>query len=351
VIQSSTAVRTSERSAQKPLPALCPEDRASMRAMVLPSARMTDLPTSSSPAAGARCAVHPELVAESTCTRCGNYMCQSCTHESRLGLCVACQERVGALSFPFNSDNYTLDGLFTHALGRWKENWLPLGLASAALFVVAYGAAFAGGMATGAFGTAHPAPLVRPSLVAAVVVQLAQMVLQIALQLPLLGLSLDVVEGKPPAFGTALGRLRRLPGALLQVLIFYLVAGLGLGALGGLIFGATRLFGASTTQSWIAFGIGGLIALVPCVYVGIGTVFGMLELLYNPEASALSALRTSFELVSGRRWRVLGISLLAGVIAVAGALACCVGVLATMPLAILLHSAFFLALRNDGQTH
>jgi hypothetical protein len=267
--------------------------------------------------------------------------------ESRLGLCLACQDRVGALAFPFNSDNYTVEGLFTHALARWKQHWLPLGLASAALFIVAYGVAFGGGIALGSFGTTHRTPLGAPSFVVLAAFQGVQMVLQIALQLPLLGLSLDVVEDKQPTLEAALGRLRRLPSAILQILVFYLAAGIGLGALGGLIFGATRLLHASTSQSWIALGIGGLIVLFPCIYVGLGIVFGLLELLYNPEASALSALRTSFELVSGRRWRVLGISLLAGVIAGAGALACCVGVLATMPLATVLHCTFFLALRNS----
>src|SRR4029077_13232860 len=99
---------------------------------------------------------------------------------------------------PFDSDNYTLEGLFTHALARWKQHWLPLGLASAALFVVAYGAAFGGGIAMGSFGTTHRMPFGVPSFVVLVAFQGAQMVLQIALQLPLLGLSLDVIEGRQP---------------------------------------------------------------------------------------------------------------------------------------------------------
>jgi hypothetical protein len=173
-----------------------------------------------------------------------------------------------------------------------------------------------------------------------------QVLVQLGLQIPLLALCLDVAEGKEAEVGAAFERIRRLPAALLQVLIIYLVLALAGGMLAALGFIIVKITGTTEHPPWPLLAGGSLIALVPLVYYGLGAMFGMLELIYNPEASALGALRTSFQLIEGQRMSALGISLLSGVVAIAGVIACCIGICASMPLAMLLYCTLFLTLRN-----
>jgi hypothetical protein len=56
-------------------------------------------PASPPPArpAGARCAVHPEVIARSTpCERCGNFACEPCFDDPASEICASCRDRTGA---------------------------------------------------------------------------------------------------------------------------------------------------------------------------------------------------------------------------------------------------------------
>jgi uncharacterized membrane protein len=309
---------------------------------------MTDAPETRPAvlAAGARCAIHPDLPAETTCQRCGNYMCRTCVGEGGLGLCLACQQRSGTGLFPFDRDHYSLDGLFSHSVARFKQHWAPLVLATAGFFVLVYGIAFIGAFTVGFASQVRPRGAGGPFTPLSVVFQVVQVLVQLGLQVPLFALCLDVAEGKEPAIGAAFERIRRLPAVLLQVLIIYLVLGLAGGMLGALGYIIVKLTGTSDHPPVLLLAVGGLSAFIPAVYLFLGAMFGMVELIYNPEISALGALRKSFQLVEGQRWPVLGISLLSGVVALAGVLACCIGIVASMPLSLLLYCSLFLALRH-----
>ncbi len=294
---------------------------------------------------GARCAVHPEREARTTCPRCGSYCCESCVAAS--GRCHDCDARAGVAAFPFDRRHFAFGGLFDYALARWKQCWLPLGLSLVAFMVVVYAVALGAGFALGTFPPRHAtvSPVFGPRFW---VGQIIQLLVQVALELPLLGLYLDVAAGKPPALEPALRRLRRLPQALLQVVIMTMAFMLYAAVIGGAAFGLARLAGMTASGRNGVIAIAAFIGAVPAVYLGIGLMFALLALLDDPSATAVSALRTSLQLVSGQRLRVLGISLLTFALGGAGFLACCVGGLASAPLSGVLFSTLFLALRNDA---
>jgi hypothetical protein len=272
-------------------------------------------------------------------------MCQDCLGAGGAGLCRLCEARVGTGAFPFDRQHYSLDGLFGHAFALWKRYWLQLGAAFAALLVAIYALAMLGSLLAGRSGHAVSSfAALGPRFWA---LQVVQVLVQVGLELPVFGLCLDVAEGKPPEFAAAVRRIRRLPVALLQTALIYVPIALYAALVAGLAYGVMRVSPAgSAAFAWVV-GVGGLLGVGLGVYFGLGVVFAVAQIVHDERCGALESLRVSFRLVAGQRWNVLGISLVAWLVAVSGLLACCVGTLATLPLATLLYCSLFLALNSD----
>src|SRR5262245_66610043 len=83
-------------------------------------------------AAGARCGRHPELAAERTCVRCGDYVCTACRGPA--GLCASCAERLGSAGRGAS----TLDTLLRWALARWRKHLLGLVASVLVLSLIVY---------------------------------------------------------------------------------------------------------------------------------------------------------------------------------------------------------------------
>ncbi|HEX7480431.1 MAG TPA: hypothetical protein VF331_21700 [Polyangiales bacterium] len=303
---------------------------------------MTEPPTrpDATPAgAAARCAIHPDVVAYATCSRCGNYTCERCREAQSTTLCLSCRVRTAAAGpFPYSRDHWSLDGLISLSLSRWKQHWGLFVLLSGAGLCLVYGSMFAFIL----FSTRAPS-VGRGWLALALhqaAPQVVTSVLQLCMELSLFGLSLDVLEGRPASLVAALARLRRLPEALLQLCITYAAFGALLGAFG------LAAWKAGASQLWFV-GLVALVAAPPTVYVGLGFVFAQISLVADPNATAWSAMRSSWTIVSGRRWAVLGVSVVAGIFACLGLFACGVGFVASLPLGTLLYSALFLALKTE----
>lgn len=301
--------------------------------------------------AGARCATHPEREAQRTCVRCGNYMCAGCISVSGTGMCLPCASRTGTGgTFPFSRDNYTFDGLLNYALARWKKCWLPLALATAAFFFVSYVPVFISSVVPLALREqGESLQAMAGGLLIQLVGQIVATVLQVLGQLALFGYVLDILENKPTSFARSFERVRALPSLLLQLLIVYLALAVIAAVGGGLAFAAYKLFSRDAS---IAVGALYVLALLPLfVYAGLGLAFSMLELVHEPNAGAIPALRTSWALAEGRRWSMAGVLFVSGLIAGIGVVACCVGVLASMPLGALLYGALYLALKAPGRAN
>jgi uncharacterized membrane protein len=96
------------------------------------------------------------------------------------------------------------------------------------------------------------------------------------------------------------------------------------------------------------FAIAGLIFLPVYVYLVLGIVFAQTELAFNDESGPISALVYSWRIARGRRLRILGVSIVAGLIMLGSMMLCGIGLFFGLPFATLLYVALYLALRNGA---
>jgi uncharacterized membrane protein len=82
--------------------------------------------------------------------------------------------------------------------------------------------------------------------------------------------------------------------------------------------------------------IGMLLCVLPGIYLAVGYVFA-LPLIIDKKLDFWPAMEVSRRVVHHHWWSVFALAIVAGIVAVAGILACCVGILITIPIA---NSAF-----------
>lgn len=288
-----------------------------------------------------RCAVHPSLTAIATCARCGNFACDSCIGEQANGLCLACRARAGqGGAFAYSREHWTLDGLLSLSLTRFKQHWPPLALLCGGGVMVLYGLTVGAALWIGTFAGASRSSS-SDTIWRSVAVQVVTHVLQLCFELSSFGLCLDILEGRPASVWAALARARRLPAALLLTLIVYSPM-LGFG--GGI---ALLFWTLGKAMYWLA-GLALLLGMPVALYVMLGLAFCQISLVADPALRPLGAVRASWAIARGQRWHVLGVGLVAGILSLLGLLACGVGIAATLPLSFLLYAAFYLALRTPS---
>jgi hypothetical protein len=96
------------------------------------------------------------------------------------------------------------------------------------------------------------------------------------------------------------------------------------------------------------FAIAVAVLLPVYIYFVTGIAFMQAELAFNDDAGPIDAVLYSWRIARGRRWRIIGVGLLAGLIALGSAMLCGIGLLFGAPLASLLFGALYLALRDGA---
>jgi uncharacterized membrane protein len=76
-----------------------------------------------------------------------------------------------------------------------------------------------------------------------------------------------------------------------------------------------------------------LICLIPITYLSVNWQF-TLPLIIDKQIPFWTAMKTSWKMVHKHWWQVFGLTVVVGLVGIAGALACCVGVLVTIPIGI-----------------
>jgi hypothetical protein len=94
--------------------------------------------------------------------------------------------------------------------------------------------------------------------------------------------------------------------------------------------------------------VASLVLLPLYVYIVAGIAFMQGELAFNDDAGPIDAILYSWRIAHGRRWRIIGVGLLAGLIVMGSAMLCGIGLLFGAPLSTLLFGALYLALRKDA---
>lgn len=285
------------------------------------------------------CAIHVANAATGTCTRCGNYVCFECTDYGRFEMCPDCRQRLGLGAFPFTREQWSVGGLWNHAWEKFLKHWPILILSTVAFFAISFGISFVFQLFV---------PLVEQdfSLFIALtgVSQVVQTIVNLALSLGLVAITIDVVLGREVTAARVVRAVLVVWKALVQYLIVLIAFYVPLAAVVALPLVLLDDHGVALMI------VGGalLVLTVPIVYVALGLLFMQYEIVYDPAAGPVTAIRRSWQIARGQRWYVLGVSLLAGLIGLGGALLCCIGVLASYPLAMLILASLYLALRNGS---
>lgn len=273
-------------------------------------------------------------------------MCSACAEGGTAANCPECRER-GAFAFPFTRDNYSLDGLLNHALDRFKQHWTVLVGATAIVFVGSYAVSMMASIFVPLLETTGSGDELGVAFVVFMVVsQVLQLLAQTWAQLAMIAVSLDALRGGEPQLASLLSCARRIPVALLLMLIAIVT----FAVYGGAVAGAGVLVPDEFVdlKLWI-WGGGALLGIVPMAYFWIGLFYAQTVLIDDPSAGPIAALRRSFRIASGKRLSILGTLIVGSLIMGAGALACCVGMLASYPLGMMLWTGLYLALSNKGE--
>lgn len=304
---------------------------------------------------GARCAEHGERAAVATCERCGNFMCEECNLGHTAAMCPRCRALTGGTSFPFSRDNWSFDGLWSHCFEAFKREWVLLSLAILILVGVEM---FVGMIATIFQAVAEKSGEAAAKVVVTVSSQIVGTIVRGIVQLGIIRVAFDVILGSKADLARIGSQLWKAGRFIVQQILIGLFIGLPI-VLYLLVLLAIAFFAAGLTEfdpeallksgaTAAILGGGILVGLVPILYFTIPLTFAPMELVLNDRAGAFDGIRAAYVVAKGHRLSVFGFSLLAGLLAIAGLLACCIGIFPALAIGQLLLGGLFLALRKGS---
>jgi hypothetical protein len=263
--------------------------------------------------------------------------------------------------FSLARDNVTLTDLLSRASEAWSRDLAAWLLAMLLYGLLGLGIPFALGMVWGFFATIQEANGEPSAMFAAVnvivqvVLQVVQLVLAAVFTLGLWAMALRGLHGHRTTVGVLFSQLSKIWKYILQTLA------VGLGAILIILPIIVIVFLAfvgpvdlDTPMNEIIddagppFGIASLVLLPLYVYIVTGIAFMQAELAFNDDAGPIDAILYSWRIARGRRWRIIGVGLIAGLIWLGSAMLCGVGLFFGAPFVLLLFGALYLALRNGA---
>jgi hypothetical protein len=297
---------------------------------------------------GAWCALHPEQRAESTCTRCGSFMCSTCSEGGAQTLCPSCQQRLGiGQAFPLTRENWNFSALWDYCFEIFKREWLMLGVGVLIFFGIVFIAQLITSIFTAIGGALKNTAL---SVILSVVGVVMQQVAQGVVGLGLMRMIFDVLQGNKPDLGRLFSQLPKLGTYLVTMLLVVLMIAVPMGAIGGVIGGVVYAMGGGFNweSALPVFIVLGVLLIIPLIYFTIPLSLLQAEIAFNDDATPTQMIRNCYAYARGERLSIFGVSLVGGLVAMAGLVACCVGVLPAIGLSYMLIAGLYLALRNGA---
>ena len=271
------------------------------------------------------------------------------------------EPRPAELGFALNRDSVTLTDLLSRASEAWSRDLATWVLAMLLYWLLGFGIPFALGIVWGLFSTIQEANgepsavFAAVNVVVQILLQVVQWVLSAIFTLGLWAMAVRGLHGKPMRVGVLFSQLSKIWKYVVQSFAVALGAALILLPLLVIVFlifvGPVDL---DTPMSEIIddagapFAIGLALLLPVYVYVATGIAFMQAELAFNDDAGPIDAILYSWRIARGRRWRIIGVGLLAGLVVMGSAMLCGIGLLFGAPLATLLFGALYLALREGA---
>jgi hypothetical protein len=228
-------------------------------------------------------------------------------------------------------------------------------------WLLAFGIPFALGMVWAFFGTLREAtaePSAASTAVAVIVqiiLQVVQLVLSAVFILGLWAMAVRGLHGQRTAVSVLFSQLSKVWKYILQAFAVALGAMLTVIPVLAIVFlmfvGPIDLDTPVTEildDAGPALGVAGIVLLPLYVYLATGVAFMQAELAFNDDAGPIDAIIYSWRIARKRRWRIIGVGLIAGLIWIGSAMLCGIGLLFGAPFSLLLFGALYLALRNGA---
>lgn len=271
------------------------------------------------------------------------------------------ESRPEALGFPFSRERFTLSDLLSRASEAWSRDLATWVLAVFLYWLLGIGIPAALGMVWGFFSTIQQTGgetglgFDAVDAVIRVILQVIQLVLSAVFTLGMWAMAVRGLHRQRTTLGVLFSQMSKIWKYIVQLLVTMLAGTVIILPVVVIIFLAfVGPVGLDTPMSEILddagrpLGLATLVLFPLYVYLSTGIAFMQAELAFNDDAGPIEAIVHSWKIARGKRWRIIGVGLVAGFIFVGSAMLCGVGLLFGAPLALLLFAALYLALRNGA---
>ncbi len=273
----------------------------------------------------------------------------------------ALDTEAAALAFPLRREAVTLSRVLSRASEAWSNDIGTWVLAMVLGLMIGLGIPFLFGLVLSLFDLFSGSTQSDPDGAASALsqglgigAQILQTLVQGILYMGALAMAIHAVHEGPAQVGKLFSQVQKI----WKYLILSFLVSAPLVALFALIVGVAYLSSGIdldspmdlvTQQMGPGVLLGCLVTAPFVIYALLGLFFGVTELVYNDDASAVQALTNSWRIARGKRWLMLGVLSIAWLIAGGSVLFCGVGALFGFPFALLMTAALYLGLRNGAE--
>jgi hypothetical protein len=272
------------------------------------------------------------------------------------------EPRPNELGFDLNRDQVTITDLLSRASEAWSKDLGTWVLAILLSWLLGTGVPVALSLVWGFIGAFQESGA-DASLVFKVVntfVQILLYLLQLALSavfsLGIWAMAIRGLNRAPVTVGVLFSQLSKIWKYIVQMLMVGLAVGLvilPIVVIIFLVFVGPVDFQTPVNEIMDDAGrpllISALVLLPLYVYGLTGIAFMHAELAFDDNAGPVTAIQASWRIARGKRWKIIGVGLIAGLITSGSAMMCGIGLLFGAPFATLLFAALYLGLRNGAE--
>jgi len=270
------------------------------------------------------------------------------------------EPRKPVLGFPLTRNEVTLTDLLSRASEAWSRDLATWVLAMLLYWLLGFGIPFALNLAWGFFsafqgGQGDSSTFAVVNVLARIVLSAIQLALSAVFTLGLWAMAVRGLHGKRMTAGVVFSQLSKIWKYILQsvavglgaiLIVLPIIVIVFLMFVGPVDFDTPM--DEITANAGMPFAIASLVLLPLYIYIATGIAFIQAELAFNDDAGPIDAIFYSWRIAAGKRWLIIGVGLLAGLIFVGSAMLCGIGLLFGAPFSTLLFGALYLALRNGA---
>ncbi|NVJ25151.1 hypothetical protein HUW62_28385 [Myxococcus sp. AM011] len=317
---------------------------------------------------GASCPLHPDHLAQRTCTRCGNFMCDTCSEHGAQAHCPTCREREGlGRAFPLDRGNWSIGDLVEVCWDRFKREWVMLSVAAIIFFAASIMGSFISQMLSFIGGMAGSTTVI---VLTTIVGTVASYVIQGMVGLGFTRMCLDVLQGQRADLGRMFSQLPKLVPYLLTMLLSFAVmlpviilcvgvalavfVGMSGVSLAELDLDSTESFTRAVTntspQVFVAtFAVGIGLYIFPGMWLIMPLVLVQPAIANEEAPGPVETLKRCFAAAKGQRLGMFGTMALGCVGLMVGIILCCLPVLPALGFFQLLLCGLYLSLSKGAE--